>query len=131
MLLQGISRYSSSILTLPQELAEGRSLGDLVRSGWRADEAEVVRIGRELLQILQYLSSRRPPVVHRLRKLAQAHVSQASLNSQNPICPACAHQLLTDVLHPDVIHFPACACLLDTGVLHSSPLLPALGRKEL
>ena len=66
--LQGTSMFHGSILTrspLLQELAEGRSLGDLVKSGWRADEAEVVRIGRELLQILQYLSSRRPPVVHR------------------------------------------------------------------
>ena len=34
-----------------QELAEGRSLADLVASGWRADEAEVARIARELLQV--------------------------------------------------------------------------------
>ena len=79
ILLPGMLRLHGSTLTrslLLQELAEGRSLGDLVRSGWRADEAEVVRIGRELLQILQYLSSRRPPVVHRL--LDSLH---------GPICP--------------------------------------------
>ena len=34
-----------------QELAEGRSLADLVASGWRADEAEVARIARELLEV--------------------------------------------------------------------------------
>ena len=34
-----------------QELAEGRSLADLVASGWRADEAEVVRIARALLEV--------------------------------------------------------------------------------
>lgn len=34
-----------------QELAEGRSLADLVASGWRADEAEVARITRELLEV--------------------------------------------------------------------------------
>lgn len=34
-----------------QELAEGRSLADLVASGWRADEAEIARIARELLEV--------------------------------------------------------------------------------
>lgn len=50
---------------LQQELAEGKSLEEMVRSGWRADEAEVTRIAVELLGTLQYLGSRRPPVVHR------------------------------------------------------------------
>lgn len=48
-----------------QELAQGKSLAELVQGGWRADETEVSRIATELLQILNYLSSRRPPVVHR------------------------------------------------------------------
>lgn len=48
-----------------QELAPGRSLEELVRGGWRADEAEVERIAAELLHTLRYLGSRRPPVVHR------------------------------------------------------------------
>ncbi|PRW59623.1 serine threonine kinase [Chlorella sorokiniana] len=50
---------------LVQELAQGKSLADLVASGWRADEAEVTRIALELLDILGYLGSRRPPVIHR------------------------------------------------------------------
>lgn len=50
---------------LVQQLAAGRSLEDLVSSGWRADEAECRRIAVELLKILQYLGSRRPPVTHR------------------------------------------------------------------
>jgi hypothetical protein len=50
---------------LVQELAEGKSLADLIQSGWHADEAEVTRIAKEILGILQYLSSRRPSVIHR------------------------------------------------------------------
>ncbi|PSC76759.1 serine threonine kinase [Micractinium conductrix] len=50
---------------LVQEAAQGKSLAEMVRSGWRADEAEVTRIATELLQVLQYLGSRRPPVAHR------------------------------------------------------------------
>ncbi|KAL4458937.1 hypothetical protein ABPG75_013802 [Micractinium tetrahymenae] len=70
----GIPRYLASFeqdtdqdrgFFLVQEAAEGRSLADMVRSGWRADETEVSRIAAELLGILQYLGSRRPPVIHR------------------------------------------------------------------
>lgn len=48
-----------------QELARGRSLADLVHGGWSASEEEVTCIARQLLQLLQYLSSRSPPIVHR------------------------------------------------------------------
>ncbi len=51
-----------------QELAEGRSLAQLMEEGWRADEAEVTRIGIQLLEILEYLGSRRPSVTHRCRE---------------------------------------------------------------
>ncbi|EFN53197.1 hypothetical protein CHLNCDRAFT_32227, partial [Chlorella variabilis] len=50
---------------LVQEVAQGKSLADMVASGWRADEAEVTRIAVELLGVLEYLGSRRPPVIHR------------------------------------------------------------------
>lgn len=50
---------------LVQDIADGESLEAMVGRGWRGDEAEVARIARELLSILQYLGSRRPPVVHR------------------------------------------------------------------
>ena len=48
-----------------QELAEGKSLAQMVQDGWRADEQEVVRIAKEVLQILEYLGRRRPAVTHR------------------------------------------------------------------
>jgi hypothetical protein len=48
-----------------QELADRRSLADMVSSGWRAEEGEVERIAAEALAILQYLGSLRPPVIHR------------------------------------------------------------------
>ena len=48
-----------------QDLAQGRSLAELVKGGWRADEGEVTRIAKELLNILDYLASRRPAVTHR------------------------------------------------------------------
>jgi serine/threonine protein kinase len=50
---------------LVQQLAPGRSLADLVASGWRADEAEAKRIAGVLLDVLDYLHARRPPVFHR------------------------------------------------------------------
>ncbi|KAL0052888.1 hypothetical protein WJX82_009212 [Trebouxia sp. C0006] len=50
---------------LVQDLAQGRSLGELVKGGWRADEREVTRIAKELLNIVDYLASRRPAVTHR------------------------------------------------------------------
>eukprot|EP00892_Ulva_mutabilis_P000975 jgi/Ulvmu1/10879/UM007_0055.1 len=52
-------------LLLVQELADGPNLAQLLRQGTRLDEDEVERIARSLLAVLQYLSSRRPPVVHR------------------------------------------------------------------
>ncbi|GBF99745.1 serine threonine kinase [Raphidocelis subcapitata] len=48
-----------------QAEARGRSLEDMMRAGKRADEKEVLRISTELLSILKYLASLRPPVVHR------------------------------------------------------------------
>ena len=53
------------LLPLLQEVAHGRTLADMVASGWRADEGEVARIAAELLRTLSYLGSRRPPVTHR------------------------------------------------------------------
>lgn len=48
-----------------QELAEGKSLADLVALGERFPETEVRRISLEVLQILQYLHGLNPPVIHR------------------------------------------------------------------
>ena len=59
-----------------QDLAQGKSLAELVKGGWRADEEEVTRIAKELLDILDYLSSRRPAVTHRLA--LQNHAMQVA-----------------------------------------------------
>ena len=48
-----------------QELAEGKSLAQMVEEGWRAGEEEVARLAKEVLRILAYLGRRRPAVTHR------------------------------------------------------------------
>lgn len=48
-----------------QQLAPGQSLQALVDSGWRATEADVVKIATQLLDILVYLHQHEPPIIHR------------------------------------------------------------------
>lgn len=48
-----------------QELAEGKSLAEMVRDGGRASEAQVRQIAMQLLEVLQYMGSLSPPVIHR------------------------------------------------------------------
>jgi serine/threonine protein kinase/ankyrin repeat protein len=48
-----------------QQLAEGESLAELVKRGWRSTEAEVKAIAEQLLNILAYLHRLEPPVIHR------------------------------------------------------------------
>lgn len=50
---------------IAQEIAKGLTLADMIKSGGRCSESEVLRIARELLGILKYLGSLRPPVIHR------------------------------------------------------------------
>src|SRR6185295_19135856 len=50
---------------LVHDFAPGQSLRGWVESGWRADEGEVVRIGAFLLEVLAYLHSLHPAVLHR------------------------------------------------------------------
>ncbi len=45
-----------------QELVEGKTLGDLVASGWTPSETDVQRIADQLLRTTQYLQSKR--IVH-------------------------------------------------------------------
>ncbi|KAG2424567.1 hypothetical protein HXX76_014447 [Chlamydomonas incerta] len=70
----GIPRYvdyfeeddpSDRAFVLVQEVVNGKSLADMLRSGQRATEQEVVRIAGEMLGVLEYLSSLKPPVIHR------------------------------------------------------------------
>eukprot|EP00854_Cymbomonas_tetramitiformis_P017549 gene17548-20896_t len=53
------------VFYLVQCIAPGTTLEAMVESGWRPTEAEAVRIAVELLNIIAYLESLRPPVVHR------------------------------------------------------------------
>jgi serine/threonine protein kinase len=48
-----------------QELAVGKSLAEMVGSGWRTDEAGVKAIAKQILEILVYLHRLTPPVIHR------------------------------------------------------------------
>jgi ankyrin repeat protein len=50
---------------IAQELVEGKSLADLVKDGWRTNESGVRQIATQVLEILVYLHSLKPPVVHR------------------------------------------------------------------
>ncbi len=48
-----------------QELAKGQSLADRIAAGERFSEVETRRIAIEILQVLQYLHSLNPPIIHR------------------------------------------------------------------
>ena len=61
-----------------QELAPGKSLADSVTEGWLLDEAEVTRIACEMLDLLKYLGSRSPPVLHRQVRLEACMCTAAS-----------------------------------------------------
>ena len=63
-----------------QELAPGKSLAQVVAGGWRGGEAEVKQLAAQILETLQYLGSRRPPVTHR-----QAHLA-ANPTPRNSMC---------------------------------------------
>lgn len=48
-----------------QEMVQGASLASMLQSGMRCDDREAQRIMRDMCDILSYLASLRPPVVHR------------------------------------------------------------------
>jgi serine/threonine protein kinase len=50
---------------LVREYIEGRDLQEMVDSGWRGTEEQIRGIGRQLADIVAYLHSLRPPVIHR------------------------------------------------------------------
>ncbi|MBD2039342.1 serine/threonine protein kinase [Microcoleus sp. FACHB-672] len=50
---------------LVQEIAPGKSLAALVEVGWRASEGEAQKLAIRVLEILSYLHSLTPPVIHR------------------------------------------------------------------
>ncbi|AFY39048.1 serine/threonine protein kinase [[Leptolyngbya] sp. PCC 7376] len=50
---------------LVQELADGKSFAELVESGWRSNESGIKEIASQILEILEYLHSQNPSVLHR------------------------------------------------------------------
>jgi serine/threonine protein kinase len=50
---------------LVQNYIPGISLAEKVRSGWRLGDAEVEQVAKSILEILVYLHSQSPPVIHR------------------------------------------------------------------
>ena len=50
---------------LVQEMIPGKSLATLVEQGWYFQEEEVKNIAQQILEILSYLHSFQPPVIHR------------------------------------------------------------------
>ena len=60
--LSATDRFRHSQLLSLQELAEGKTLGDVVASGWTPSETDVQCIAEQLLRTIQYLQSKR--IVH-------------------------------------------------------------------
>ena len=60
-----IETAKDKVFYIVQQLAPGKSLFQLVQSGWRTTEAEVKQIAAQILSILDYLHSLKPPVIHR------------------------------------------------------------------
>lgn len=60
-----IETDNDSSFYIAQQLAPGKSLTELVESGWNPDESEVKYIAIQILDILIYLQSFSPPIIHR------------------------------------------------------------------
>jgi eukaryotic-like serine/threonine-protein kinase len=60
-----VDRADTRVFYLVQELATGQSLAQWVAEGWRPDQGEVQDIAEQLLDILSYLQTLTPPVIHR------------------------------------------------------------------
>jgi eukaryotic-like serine/threonine-protein kinase len=60
-----LDRADTRAFYLVQELAPGQSLASWIAEGWQPKEAEVRAIAEQLLEILCYLQSLTPPVIHR------------------------------------------------------------------
>jgi ankyrin repeat protein len=53
------------IFYIVQQLAPGKSLYQLIESGWRSTETEIKKIATQILEILSYIHSLAPPIIHR------------------------------------------------------------------
>ncbi|AFW94325.1 serine/threonine protein kinase [Anabaena sp. 90] len=60
-----IDTNSDRSFYIVQQLAPGNSLATLVENGWLPDEGKIKQIAIQMLEILTYLHSLTPPVIHR------------------------------------------------------------------
>jgi serine/threonine protein kinase len=60
-----IDTQSDRQFFLVQEIIIGKSLATLVEQGWYFQQDEVKNIAQQVLEILSYLHSLQPPVIHR------------------------------------------------------------------
>ena len=60
-----IDTPQNRIFCIVQEFAEGQSLAERVKQGWRVTEKEVQQIAEQLLEILIYLHEQSPALIHR------------------------------------------------------------------
>ena len=60
-----IDTQSDRQFFLVQEIIPGKSLATLVEQGWYFQQVEVKNIAQQVLEILSYLHSLQPPVIHR------------------------------------------------------------------
>ncbi len=58
--LEGDPRF-----VLVREYIDGTDLQEMVDSGWRGTEEQIRGIGRQLVEVVSYIHSLRPPVIHR------------------------------------------------------------------
>ena len=72
--------------TSVQDLAEGQTLAQLVKSGWRGGQEDVTSIACKLLAVLDYLASRLPPVIHRCCSPAWLLTSALAPSRRNTCC---------------------------------------------
>lgn len=79
---------------LVQEIARGKSIAALVETGWRASEGEAQKLAIRVLEILTYLHSLTPPVIHRDIKpqnIIRAEDGQVFLVDFGAVKDTCRH----------------------------------------
>jgi eukaryotic-like serine/threonine-protein kinase len=60
-----VDHNGDRLFCIVQALAPGKTLAQWVQDGWRPGETEVVAIANQLLNILTYLQTLTPPIIHR------------------------------------------------------------------
>jgi eukaryotic-like serine/threonine-protein kinase len=69
------------VFCLVQQLAPGKSLATLIKEGWQPNYETIVKITRQILEILIYLQQLTPPVIHRDLKPENLIINTQDLSS--------------------------------------------------